>query len=70
MPGTHALKAVKAARNEPVKRPRRKGSLPTEVVKTISSICVSRSRTTAFAQNTARMKIDARDSSPIDSAML
>ncbi|MNC87612.1 hypothetical protein D3C83_33480 [compost metagenome] len=70
MPKTVVLNAVSAARNEPVKRPARNGSFPTEVVKTISSICVSRSRTTAFAQKLARMKTESSDKRPIDWAML
>ena len=70
IPGTHALNAVNAARNEPAKRPPRNANFPTDVVKRISSNLCSRSRTIAFAQNAASTKSDSSESIPTDCAML
>jgi hypothetical protein len=70
IPAAVALKAVKAARNEPAKRPNRYSRFSTAVLNTISSIRCSRSRTTALAQKTAMAKTAASDASPSDSAML
>lgn len=70
IPTTDMLNAVNAARNDPVKRPNRNGSFSIEVVKTISSILVSRSRTTAFAQKMARTKTENSERSATVWAML
>src|SRR5215211_2896297 len=53
IPRTEALKAVNAGRKDPKKRLKRKSRFVTAVLKTISSIRVSWSRTIAFAQKTA-----------------